>query len=125
MRERLEESERFGSADAIRLIGRALRYIGPFRFEFSVKLAMLIGSFIPMLFLPWPTRILIDQVIMGIPFGEELTPFPFFIQPFVDLGQGLSTTELLAWKIGAQFALLVLIGAFGVDFRERDRADAR
>jgi ABC-type multidrug transport system fused ATPase/permease subunit len=125
MRERLDESERFGSADAIRLIGRALRYIGPFRFEFSVKLAMLIGSFIPMLFLPWPTRILIDQVIMGIPFGEELTPFPFFIQPFVDLGQGLSTTELLAWTIGAQFALLVLIGAFGVDFRERDRADAR
>jgi ABC-type multidrug transport system fused ATPase/permease subunit len=124
VRERLEEPERFSSAEALRLIARALRYISPFRFEFSVKLALLIGSFIPMLLLPWPSRILIDHVIQGIPIGEQPTPFPFFVQPLVDLAQGLSPTALLLWTVGAQFVLLVLIGAFGVDLRERDRANA-
>ena len=125
MRERLEESDHLGGREAARLIGRALRYIAPFRFEFGVKLALLLVSFVPMLFLPWPTKVLLDQVISGIPFGEQPTPFPFFVEPFIALAEELGPTELLVWTIGAQFLLLVLIGAFGVHLRERDRADTR
>jgi ABC-type multidrug transport system fused ATPase/permease subunit len=125
MRERLEESERFGAAQVLTLVRRALRYVRPFRFQFGVKLLFLLLSFIPLLFLPWPTRVLIDHVIKGAPLGEEITPFPFFVQPFIDAASGLSPTGLLVWTLAAQFLLLLLIGAFGLDLRERDRADHR
>jgi ABC-type multidrug transport system fused ATPase/permease subunit len=119
MRSRLEESDDLGGTEVLRLIGRALRYIRPFRREYAIKLALLLASFVPMLLLPWPTKILIDQVIRGVPFGEQPTPFPFFVRPFVDAVAGLPTSALLFWTIAAQFVLLVLIGAFGINSRER------
>lgn len=125
MRERLQEDEQLEGAQAVRLIGRALRYIGPFRGGFAIKLALLVGSFGPMLLLPWPTKVLIDQVIGGIPFGEQPAPFPFFVQPFVDAASGLSPTALLLWTIAAQCVLLVVIGAFGINGRERNDASDR
>lgn len=120
-----QEPDRLGAADAARVIGRALRYVAPFRRAFGAKLALLIAGFVPMLLLPWPTRILLDHVIEGIPIGEQPTPFPFFVQPFVDAAAGLSDTALLVWTVAAQFLLLVLIGAFGINARERDTADDR
>jgi len=119
MRRRLEESESLGGAQVVQLIGRALRYIAPFRGGFAIKLALLIGSFVPMLLLPWPTKILIDQVIGGIPFGEQPTPFPFFVQPFIQAVSGFSPTALLVCTVAAQFVLLLAIGAFGINSRER------
>ena len=125
MRDRLQEDESLGGAQAVRLIGRALRYVRPFRSGFAIKLALLIGGFVPMLLLPWPTKILIDQVIGGIPFGEQPTPFPFFVEPFIDAATGLSRTALLLWTIAAQCLLLVGIGAFGINGRERKDASDR
>lgn len=125
MRERLQESEQIGSGETLRVVERALRYIGPFRREFGVKLALLVVGFVPMLLVPWPMKVLVDHVIRGLPFGEQPRPFPFFLQPVIDLAAGLSPMALLAWTLAAQFALLVGIGAFGLSGRERDRADDR
>jgi ABC-type multidrug transport system fused ATPase/permease subunit len=119
------EPRELDSSGALRVIVRALRYVRPFRGAFAVKLGLLVSAFVPMLLLPWPVRILVDHVIQGIPLGEQPTPFPFFVQPFVDAAEGLSSPALLAWTIASQFVLLVLIGAFGINARERDVTDDR
>jgi len=124
MRERMQEPEELSSRASLQLMRRALRYMAPFKKELGVKMALLLFSFIPTLLLPWPARILIDQVVQGVKFGEQPTPFPFFVQPFVDALADASRTEILVWTLMVQFLLLVLVGAFGTDGRERDKADA-
>lgn len=123
--ERLQESEQLGSADSARVIARALRYVAPFRRQFAVKLGLLLVSLVPLVLLPWPMKILVDHVIRGIPFGEQATSFPFFIQPLIDALARLSAPEVLVWTIASQFVLLVGVGAFGMGGRESDRADDR
>ncbi|MAJ58588.1 MAG: hypothetical protein CBC48_00810 [bacterium TMED88] len=118
-----QEDEKQSARDAARTIGRALRYIGPFRRDFGIKLTLLLLSFIPMMLLPWPTKILVDHVIRGIPFGEEPRPYPFFLEPLIQAASELSPTAVLVWTIAAQFCLLVGIGAFGVASRERNSAN--
>ncbi|MEE3327110.1 MAG: ABC transporter ATP-binding protein [Myxococcota bacterium] len=117
-----DKSDQISTGVAIGLFARALRYIRPFRFDFGVKWVLVLISFIPLLILPWPARILVDHIIQGVPFGDQPRPFPFFIQPFVDFIAGLSIESALIYTIGAQLVLLILTGAFGIDSGETDRA---
>ena len=117
-----DKSDQITARVAIGLIARAFQYIRPFRFDFGVKWLLVLLSFIPLLILPWPARILVDHIIQGIPFGDQPRPFPFFIQPFVDLISGMSIESALIYTIAAQLVLLILTGAFGIDSGEADRA---
>lgn len=122
MSKRIDQSDQITARVAIQLIGRALRYVRPFRFEFGVKWLLVFVSFGPMLILPWPGRILVDHVIQGVPFGDQPKPFPFFIQPFVNFVSDMPMMSVLLFTIGVQFILLILVGAFGIDGGENDRA---
>ncbi|MAI26419.1 MAG: hypothetical protein CMN75_10330 [Spirochaeta sp.] len=117
-----DKSDQITTGAAIRLFARALRYVRPFRFDFGVKWLLVLLSFIPLLILPWPARILVDHIIQGVPFGEQPRPFPFFIQPFVDFISSMSIESALIYTIGAQLVLLILTGSFGIDSGETDRA---
>lgn len=117
-----DKSDQITTRVAIRLISRALQYVRPFRFDFGVKWLLVLLSFIPLMILPWPARILVDHIIQGIPFGDQPRPFPFFIQPFVDFLSSMSIESALIYTIAAQLVLLVLTGAFGIDSGETDRA---
>ncbi len=119
-----QEEEKQSGLAAAQTIVRALRYVRPFRRDFGIKLALLLFSFVPMMLLPWPTKILVDHVIRGIPFGDQPRPYPFFLEPLIQLASELSPTAVLVWTIGAQFVLLVAIGAFGIASRERDSANS-
>jgi ABC-type multidrug transport system fused ATPase/permease subunit len=116
-----------GEVRGLRVVGvlsRALRYLAPFRFRFGVKLVVFLVTFLPLLLLPWPVKIVIDHVIEGIPLHEAPVPYPFFMEPFVRGLEGASRGEILLWVAGAQLVLVLLVGAFGTDARERDEADA-
>ena len=64
MRERLQEAEGFGHRDTLRLLLRAFRYVAPFRRQMAVKLVLLLVSLLPLVFLPWPVKII---VACGVP----------------------------------------------------------
>jgi len=123
-RARLEESDHIRARDAVRLFRRALAYVGPFRARFGVKLLLVLFSLLPMLLLPWPVKILVDHVILGLPIAAPPTPYPFFIEPFVHALAGASTTTILVATAGFQALLLLLVGAIGTSLREQDQADA-
>jgi ABC-type multidrug transport system fused ATPase/permease subunit len=124
MRARLEETDHISNTDALRLFARALRYVAPFRARFAWKVVITLLSLVPLLLLPWPVKILLDHVIERAPIGQSLTPYPFFVKPFLDLLVGASPLEVLLWTSGAQLLLLLVIGAIGTSLRENDTADA-
>ena len=124
MRERLEEQTEISNRQTLVLLLRALRYIEPFRLRFAIKLAFGVAALLPLLLLPWPVKILVDQVIDKVPIGQSLTPLPFFVRPLVDQLAGLSPVEIAAWAIGSQALLLILVGAIGTSGRENDHTEA-
>jgi ABC-type multidrug transport system fused ATPase/permease subunit len=109
-----------GPVEALR---RMLRYAAPFRARFAVKMALLLVSIVPLVLLPWPSKIVIDHVIEGAPIVPAA--YPFFLRPLLAPLAGADPATVLAWTVAAQLALLVLVGAFGANFREQDTAEAQ
>lgn len=120
LRERLDPTV----GETAQTLRRALRYMAPFRRELGVKIALLLFSLIPMLFLPWPIRIVIDHVIGDTPIDAPIRPFPFFIRPLVDALVGASRETILFAAVAVEAVMLLGIGAFGTGGRERDASDA-
>jgi ABC-type multidrug transport system fused ATPase/permease subunit len=115
---------RDGSPDSgpARTLLRALRFVAPLRGRVAVKVALLVASVLPLVWVPWPGKIVIDHVIEGVPVVPAA--YPVFVRPFAVWIEGRSPVEILAWTLAVQLALLLLIGALGAGARERDEADA-
>jgi len=120
---RMEESEFLTTRETLRVIGRALRYVNPFKARFTVKLGLMFASLIPMLMLPWPVKIIIDNVIEGRAIDDPIRPYPPLIAPVLNSLAGYSAYELLFIVIAFQTSLFVLIGAFGASGNERESAE--
>jgi ABC-type multidrug transport system fused ATPase/permease subunit len=112
------------TARTFALLGRALRFLSPYRGQVLVKLGLLIVSFLPLLVLPWPIKIVIDHVILKLPIGEQAHPYPPFIARLLQPLEGASPTEILFWVVAVQLTLVVLVGAFGTGGGERDETEA-
>ena len=113
MRADFEERERISGRESALLLRRALRYVGPLRGRFVIKLGLVVVSLLPFLLLPWPVKIVIDHVIEATPIGQAVTPYPFFVRPLLAPLAGATPETILFWTIGAQTLLLLLIGAIG------------
>jgi ABC-type multidrug transport system fused ATPase/permease subunit len=111
------------SWETLKLLLRAVQYLAPFRGRVAVKLGLGFVSLLPMLFLPWPVKIVVDQVIESVPLSESQVPWPFFIEPLLAPLEGASPTEILLAAMGFQALLLVLVGAIGTGGRENDQAE--
>ena len=95
MSERFVEQSEIGAGSAITVIRRSLRFISPFKWQFSVKLALLLFGALPGLLLPWPIKILIDNVILQRPFGETSVVYPPFMNPILNLIDGLDPMGIM------------------------------
>jgi ABC-type multidrug transport system fused ATPase/permease subunit len=119
----MEESEFLTTRQTIRVIGRAVRYIEPFRRRFAVKVGLMLTTLIPMLMLPWPVKIVVDNVIEGRPIDDPIRAYPAGIAAVLESLAGFSAVELLAVVIGFQVTLFLLIGAFGTSGSEAETAE--
>ena len=99
-----------------------LRYAAPFRARFAIKLSLLLFSILPLMLLPWPGKIVIDHVIEAVPLDPAA--YPFFVRPLLAPLAGADPLTILGWTVAFQLLLLVVVGAFGANFREQDTADA-
>jgi len=106
-----------------RLLLRAVHYLSPFPGMLAGKLGFGVIAIFTALLLPWPLKVLIDHVILQIPVDAPVHPYPLFVEPFVAPLIGAPPTTVLAWTVAAQALLLLLVGAFGSDGRERGAAD--
>ncbi|MEE9254589.1 MAG: ABC transporter ATP-binding protein, partial [Pseudomonadales bacterium] len=115
---------RIGTRETLRLIRRAMVFVWPVRYQLGVKLALGLIAITALLILPWPLKVLIDHVIMGMPIGDSPTPYPPYFAPFVDMLLGFSPFEIVMVIVVFSLVLIFLIGAFGSGGAARDRTDA-
>jgi ABC-type multidrug transport system fused ATPase/permease subunit len=97
---------------AIRDIARALRYIRPLRRLFLGKIGYSLVALIPGIIFPWPAKVLIDQVIEGLPI--DLKGYPFFFQPIMRALDGASPMEMAVAMLVLGLTLLALFGGTGM-----------
>jgi ATP-binding cassette, subfamily B, bacterial MsbA len=113
-----------GALGTLRLLGRTLRYVAPFRRQFAWKLFLLLVSMLPLLVLPWPAKLVLDHVVEGIPLGEQARPHPALVTALLE-GLGVQDPVwMLVTVISFQLVLVALVGAAGSGTSERDSADA-
>ena len=93
--ERREDRGDTGWRESLDAIARAMQYVAPFKGRFSLKALLLALSFLPSLVLPWPIKILIDNVIGGRAIAEPIVPYQAFIRSIVMDLDGLSHGEIL------------------------------
>ncbi len=103
----------FGTRETLGLIARSLVFVWPYRKLIAVKLALSLVGVSVVLILPWPLKILVDHVVMGMPVGTAPTPYPPYAQPLLDLMVGLTPFQIVWAIVGISLVGIVLIGAFG------------
>ena len=108
--------------EALRVVMRAVGYIRIFPLRFAAKFFLMWLSLLTPLILPWPIKIVIDNVVLGQPLAPDA--FPGYFAPFVAFLDGMSAMEMMAWVIALGAAMVVLIGGFGTDGGANDQTDA-
>lgn len=118
----IQENPEVNTRQTFEFFVKAIKYVWPFRVRFGLKASMGILSLIPIAFFPWPYRIITDHVIYKVPIGDQPTPFPWFIQPFIDLLADSTPLQILFWVMVCQVIMMIAFGSFGGSLG--DRADA-
>jgi ABC-type multidrug transport system fused ATPase/permease subunit len=107
---------------AVTDISRGLRYIWPLRLLFSGKVAYSLVALLPTVVFPWPGKVLVDHVILGLPLDQ--TSYPFFFQPIVDGLAGATPMEIALAMLLLGLSLLLLFGGSGTtDARDQTGAN--
>ncbi len=105
--------ENITSKQTLRLLARSLTYVWPYRRQIAIKLILsFIGIFL-ILFLPWPLKILVDHVVLGMAIADSPTPYPPYVLWFVNALEGLTPYEVLWAIVGVGLIGILTIGAFG------------
>lgn len=106
----------------LRIVGRGLKYIRFFKLRFAAKFFLMWLSLLTPLILPWPIKIVIDNVILGMPIGEG-TVYPPYFAPFVNFLDGKSPVEMMSWVLLLGASWVILLGAFGASGGSQDYTD--
>ena len=104
------------------VVWRAVAYIRFFPLQFAAKFLIMWLSLLTPLILPWPLKIVIDNVVLRQPLAPET--FPPHFTPFVRFLEGTSPTEMMAWVIALAVFMVVVIGGYGTDWGANDQTDA-
>lgn len=99
------------TAGVFRILGRCLAYIRPHWRLFALKFGLMLGSFAPLLIVPWPIKILVDHVVLQHSLAESTIRFPPFFEPFVAAVAGLDPFGLLLATLALLGLLVILFGA--------------
>ncbi len=98
--------------EAIRIVGRGITYIRYFKVRFLLRALLFWLSLMSPLILPWPIKIVIDNVILGLPMGQGTVYPPYFV-PFIEFLDGRDPEEIMAWIVVLAASWVILFGAFG------------
>ena len=104
---------------AIADIARALRYIRPIRRLFAGKLGYSLVALVPAVFFPWPSKVLVDHVIQGLPIDPA--GYPFFFRPVVVALEGATPAQMAFAMLAFSLLLLGLFGGTGTPRRATRR----
>ena len=104
------------------VVWRAVAYIRFFPLRFAAKFLIMWLSLATPLILPFPLKIVIDNVVLGQPVAPE--QFPPYFRPFVSFLDGMAAWEMMAWVTALAVFMVVVIGGYGTDAGANDQTDA-
>ncbi|MCY4655890.1 MAG: ABC transporter ATP-binding protein [Gammaproteobacteria bacterium] len=99
------------TSEVFTVLQRCLLYVLPEWRLFLLKFCLMVGSFAPLLIVPWPIKVLMDHVIGGEPLASSSVRFPPFFEPFIALVTPLDPTGLLIATLALLLVLIILFGA--------------
>lgn len=97
--------------ETLRIVLRAVSYIGYFKARFAAKFLIMWLSLLTPLVLPWPLKIVIDNVVLGMPVAPDA--FPSYFRGFVSFLDGMGPVEMMAYVVGLGAFMVIVFGAFG------------
>jgi len=97
--------------ETLRIVLRAVSYIGYFKARFAAKFLIMWLSLLTPLVLPWPLKIVIDNVVLGMPVTPDA--FPAYFRGFVNFLDGMGPVEMMAYVVGLGAFMVIVFGAFG------------
>ena len=104
------------------VVWRAVAYIRFFPLRFAAKFFIMWLSLATPLILPFPLKIVIDNVVLGQALAPE--QFPPYFRPFVSFLDGMAAWEMMAWVTALAVFMVVVIGGYGTDAGANDQTDA-
>ena len=110
--------------ETLAIIWRATGYIRFFKARFAAKFVLMWVSLLTPLILPWPIKMVIDNVVLGLP--VDATAFPPYFAPFASLLDGMSPTAMMAALVGLMASMVALFGQLtpsAVDYVEAGLAE--
>ena len=100
-----------GFRQAMGLLGRVLAYCGLFKARIATKLGFIsVDLLFRLLVAPWPGKVVVDHVILGLPIAEGAAGFPSYLAPFVLMLNGMGPVEMMAWIFLLGVATVALFG---------------
>ena len=109
--DRIDTNTRIGNGEAARILFRGLTYIKHSQKLFAVKIVLSLLAIIPLLYLQWFGKVLIDQVILQQPLSASTVQMPPHMQPFLSLIADYSPFEVLVALTIVGFCLLLVFGS--------------
>ena len=110
--------------ETLAIVWRATGYIRFFKARFATKFVLMWISMLTPLILPWPIKMVIDNVVLGL--AVDPTAFPPYFAPFASLLDGLSPTAMMVALVGLMASMVALFGQFtpsAVDYVEAGLAE--
>ncbi len=108
--DRVDRDTEITSREALHLLWRCLQLLIQVRRLFVAKIGLQLGMVFIGLFLPWISKIVIDQVLLSKPFSESTTPWPPFMHPIVNFLDGRDPLEIMFILCMGYLLGLILFG---------------
>ena len=109
--DRVDTQPDIRTTEALGLIGRCTKLLAEAKWLFSLKFLLQLGLVFPALLLPWMAKILIDNVILQRPFGETSVAYPPFMNPILNLIDGLDPMGIMLVLTIIYATMLFTIGS--------------
>jgi ATP-binding cassette subfamily B protein len=100
-----------GFRQTLSVVWRALTYLKYFKARFALKCFFVGIALLTPLVMPWPIKIVIDNVVLGR--ALDVSKFPTYFAPFVEFLDGRSPEEMMMWIVALGAVMVTVFGAFG------------
>lgn len=109
--DRIDTQSDVTTAEALGVIGRSIRLIAGAKELFAAKTVFRFVSIFPVLLLPWMGKILIDNAMLGEPFGTTDVAYPPFMDPILNAVEGRDRLGIAMVLMVIYFVMLIVFGS--------------
>lgn len=109
--DRVDIATELTTGQTLAVLARSLGFLRDVRGMFILKCVLAVISVLPILLAPWVLKIVVDQVVLGQPFGSTEVRTPLFLVPLTSAMQDFTPGEIML-AMTTLFLLLLLVFGF-------------